>query len=172
MHVLQRRSETALGPWKRGLEGIPQGIQCKGSVPYASALGAWARRSMASAVVRFPSLQVLGPVTLGSSSRLPGRPWAWIAGKPVFHTLDPPGGYQPPIRNLSSSGKGQPKPDDEVSIHLPGVPSGTLVKRTGFPDPGSKDLPGAQPGYRGNPRTHLRGNPEISARRPIDAAFR
>jgi hypothetical protein len=104
---------------------------------------------MASAVGWFPDLSVLGSKVTGSSSRLPGRPWAWFAGQPVYHTLDPPGGYQPPIRNLRSSGTGQPEPDDEVSIHRPGVPPGTLVKRTGFPDPGSKDLPEAHPGHRG-----------------------
>jgi hypothetical protein len=46
------------------------------------------------------------------------------------------------------------------------------VKRTGQPEPGSKDLPAAYPDYRGYPRTEIRGNLERSTRHPIRSLSR
>jgi len=49
-HVLQRSSETTFGSWKISLEGIPKGIECKGSFlgvrPEGQGLTAHRPRSM------------------------------------------------------------------------------------------------------------------------------
>jgi len=113
-HVLQRASETTFGSWKTSLEGIPKGIKCEGSFlgvrSEEQGLAAHWPRSMGGS----RKDPIPGSEPGGRSSRLPGRPWAWYAGSPVFHTLDPPGGYHTPIRNHCSSESGQPGSVGEV----------------------------------------------------------
>lgn len=169
VHILQRPPETALGPWMRTLKVSRKGYRERDR-PGCFDTRVWAHRPPASAGGWFQDPPFLGTEAPGSSSRLPGRPWAWYMGKPVFHTLDRPGGYHTPIRNLRSSGTGKPEPDEEVSTNRSGDPRDPLRKGRGNPNPETRTIPEDDPGHRGYSREGNQGNLEEFTRHPIEVA--